>query len=223
MILTSKDIQDIENHPSVESNWMKWLRRIGMFLLKVPIFRRFIAGTKGGMLGRANRLISEEKYPSALRILHAGMNKCWKKKDPMAHYYWWNFMTNAVYCANMIDDFNEKDRLMAMAENGIKPFRGYHVAYCYCYFSRWMYYIDDFDAAVSYAEKAKSSDDSSAEAHFLLGWYILATGWGDGDPADHFKAAVQNDGEYLNIIAHDPVCTNYQDVMNRVTELSVVR
>ncbi len=223
MILTSREIQEIEDHSAMESVWMRSVRRIGLFLMKIPIFRRFIAKTTGGMLGRANRFMSEERYGPALRILYSGMNKCRKKREPMAHYYWWNFMTNAVYCANMLDDFNEKDRLMAMVEDGQEPFEGYHVAYCFSYFSRWMYYVDDFDAAIRYAERARQADESSAEACFLLGWYILATGWGEGDPVDHFKSAIRNDNEYLAIIVHDPVCTTYQDVLDLVTGLSVVR
>ena len=126
-------------------------------------------------------------------------------------------MSYAVYCAHKLDNSNIMNRLLSVSEKGPEPFGGSKVSYCYCDFSRFKYAHEDYNSAIRFAELAKTADDNSGEAYYLLGYYELFVN--GKDPVELFSAAIKRDQSILGRIAHHPSLKEYPSIINELTKL----
>ena len=219
-VIPISETKHVEEKPFYEQRWFKGLGRVLSLLFKIPPIRRYFSKTISGMLARTFKSMKEGDYEEALRIAHLGMSKCRTSKDLLAAWHWWEFMSYAVRSTDRLDNSEQKALLVSLAEDGLKPAKGYYPAYCFCHFSRWKYREGDFGAAVDYARKAKEAEESYAEADFLLGWYALFIY--QEDPISHFKSAIENDKEYLYRITHEPELMGFPQIIQELQDLRLV-
>ncbi len=130
-------------------------------------------------------------------------------------------MRIAVYAVNNLDDNEQKEKLIKLAENGVQPFEGFSVAASVCIFSRWKCKEKDYDAAIAFAERATKADESYAEGHALLGWYKLFIE--HSDPIEHFKDAVNRDSDYLAKITNAPEMKDFPNIISELRKLKILK
>ncbi len=141
-----------------------------------------------------------------------------QSRDWASHHHWWQFMSYAVASLEQCDDPEAWDEAMALARNGIEPFQGYAVAYAFHAFARRKMAERDYVAATAFAIVAGHADETWGEPEFLLGWYELASGEGDG--MAHLSRAVRKDRTVLTRIADDPTCRSHPDLIAKLEEIS---
>ena len=182
-------------------------------MLPVP---SYLLDYTGPYLVTVSRLIEEKKYDEALALSHEGLEKCDELGDTKRRTRWWQFLSCAVYCAEMLDREDEKEKLLSLGKARQRCAGGRDAAYCFSHFSRWKYAEGDYDKAIAYGETARGADSSFAEAHFLLGWYTLFVR--EADPIEHFRAAIENDPQYLGRVTHDPEIMNFPHIVRKLRE-----
>ena len=187
-------------------------------LLPIP---SYLLDYTGPYLVTVGRLIEARKYGEALSLCYEGLDKCDELGDAKRRSRWWQFLSCAVYCAEMLDREEEQERLLSLGTARRGRARGRDVAYCFSHFSRWKYAEGDYDTAIAYAEIARGADSTFAEAHFLLGWYTLFVR--ESDPVEHFRAAIENDGAYLARIVHDPEIMNFPHLRAQLRKPRLVK
>jgi hypothetical protein len=197
------------------------LRHILSLLKQMLPLPSYLVDYTGAFLVTVSRLIEDKKYGEALALSHEGLGRCDELGDAKRRSRWWQFLSCAVYCADVLERDAEKDRLLSLAQARRGQERGRDVAYCYSHFSRWKYAEEDYERAMEYAELARGADSSFAEAHFLLGWYTLFVR--QSDPVEHFRAAIENDGAYLARIVHDPAIMNFPHLRAQLRKPRVVK
>ena len=106
------------------------------------------------------------------------------------------------------------DKLIALADQGIKPLEGYDVAYSHLEFSRWEYQRKQYETAVAYANIATKADSTWAEPEFILGWYALLLGVGDAER--HLSAAIERDHRMLFRVVNNDICKQYPHIINKL-------
>ena len=202
--------------------WFKgFVRALSSLVNKIPPLRRYLSKTASGMLGISYQYLKAKNYAEALRICNEGLIRFRNKTDCLGHYDWWEFMKYAACAAYNLDDNEQKLSLISMGENGIEPFEGNAVAVSFCYFSRWRFQEQDYEAAIDYAQRAKNADAKCSEAHFLLGWYALFID--QSDPVEHFRTAIAYDNEYLARITSEPAIEEFPHIIGELRKLSIVR
>jgi hypothetical protein len=197
------------------------LRHILSLLRQMLPLPSYLVDYTGAFLVTVSRLIEDKKYADALALSHQGLGRCDELGDAKRRSRWWQFLSCAVYCAEVLEADAEKERLLSLGEARRGRERGRDVAYCYSHFSRWKYAEEDYDKAMEYAEIARGADSSFAEAHFLLGWYTVFVR--QSDPVEHFRAAIENDGAYLARIVHDPEIMNFPHLRAQLRKPRVVK
>jgi hypothetical protein len=135
-----------------------------------------------------------------------------------SHHQWWEFMSYAVASLEQCDAPEAWDEAMALARHGMEPFQGYAVAYAFLAFARRKLAVGDDDAATAFAIVAGHADETWGEPEFLLGWYELASGQGDGMAP--LSRAVRKDPRILTRIADDPTCRQHPDLIAKLEGIS---
>jgi hypothetical protein len=197
------------------------LRHILSILKQMLPIPSYLLDYTGPYLVTVSRLIGDKKYGEALALSHEGLDKCDELGDAKRRSRWWQFLSCAVYCAEVLDGEEEKERLLSLGNARRGRDKGRDVAYCFSHFSRWKYAEGDYDTAMAYAEIARGADSTFAEAHFLLGWYTLFVR--ESDPVEHFRAAIENDGAYLARIVHDPEIMNFPHLRAQLRKPRLVK
>ena len=197
------------------------LRHILSLLKQMLPIPSYLLDYTGPYLVTVTRLMQDKKYGEALALSRQGLRKCDELGDAKRRSRWWQFLSCAVYCAEVLDREDERGRLLSLGEARQGRDKGRDVAYCFSHFSRWKYAAGDYDKAMEYAEVARGADSTFAEAHFLLGWYALFVR--ESDPIDHFRAAFENDGAYLARIVHDPEIMNFPHLRAQLRKPRLVK
>jgi tetratricopeptide (TPR) repeat protein len=197
------------------------LRPILSILKQMLPIPSYLLDYTGPYLVTVSRLIEEKKYSEALHWSQKGLDMCEELGDARRRSRWWQFLSCAVYCAEVLGKEGEKERLLSLAETRREGDKGRDVAYCFSHFSRWKYAEGDYDTAIAYAEIARGADSSFAEAHFLLGWYTLFIR--EADPIEHFRAAIENDPQYLARLTRDPEIMNFPHLIRKLREPMLFR
>jgi len=206
--------------PFYERRWFLLSGRIiSAVIAKIPPLNRRISKTIPFLDGRIPTLYHAGKYVEALELSISGLKKC-NLNDETDHYYWWSFMSYAVYCAWELNNPNLMTSLVSIAEKGFEPFEGYRVSYCFCKFSRFKFDQKDYDSAFRFAEVAKKADDESGEAYYLLGFYELFIN--EKDPVELFRAAIERDHKTLNMIVDHPSIKEFPAIIERVKKLKTI-
>ena len=91
-----------EEVPFYENKWFKLTQKILRPLTDFPPIKRYISKSKSGLMGRIPKIYKEENYIKALELSVFGISKCKRKSQFMDDFYWWGFLSYAVYCANML-------------------------------------------------------------------------------------------------------------------------
>ncbi len=206
--------------PFYEKRWFKLCRPIVTMFINIPPIRKYISRTNVGMVSRIRKFYKGEKYVEALSLAYIGLSGTRKKKDLVGHYYWWTFMSYAVYSACMLEDNSLVEKLMAVAEDGFKPFAGSGVSYCFCRFSNFMFRQGDFISAIDFAKRANIADDRSGEPYYLLGWYELFIN--QNDPVEYFRSAVKRDTDFLPKIIQNPALREFPHIIQKIQNLRIV-
>ena len=182
---TFKDIESIEHKPIATPWFGDALVALLRLLAFIPVARRYLLETAGGLLGRIFACSNNEDYEEAARIALRALGKYRHRKSRllpfMVHHHWWTFMRHGVASARMIEDIEVRKKFIDFANTGIPPLEGYDVAYSFLEFSRWRYCDGDYAEAINYAETASNADSTWAEPDFLLGFYRLVLGIGDAE------------------------------------------
>jgi hypothetical protein len=203
--------------PFYEKNWFKTLSRLINILIKIiPPLRKFVAKSIPNLSRRTQKLYREGKYIEALELSIIGLVKCGRKNE-MYNWYWWSFLSYAVYCADCLKSAKIMNLLISISKKSPQPHEGSDAAYCYCRFSHFKYAQEEYDAAIHYADLAKNADDKSGEAYYLLGFYELFIN--EDDPMKYFSAAVERDHKILSWISHHPYIKEFPGIINELTEL----
>jgi hypothetical protein len=197
------------------------LRHILSILKQMLPIPSYLLDYTGPYLVTVSRLIKAGRHGEALALSHEGLDKCDELGEVKGRSRWWQFLSCAVYCAEMLDREDERERLLSLGKARQGRDKGRDVAYCFSHFSRWKYAEGDYDTAIAYAEIARRADRSFAEAHFLLGWYTLFVR--ESDPIEHFRAAIENDGAYLVRIVHDPEIVNFPHLRAQLRKPQLVK
>jgi len=197
------------------------LRHILSILKQMLPIPSYLLDYTGPYLVTVSGLIKAGRHGEALSLSHEGLDTCDELGDAKGQSRWWQFLSCAVYCAEMLDREDERERLLSLGKARQRRDKGRDVAYCFSHFSRWKYVDGDYDTAIAYAEIARGADRSFAEAHFLLGWYTLFVR--ESDPIEHFRAAIENDGAYLARIVHDPEIVNFPHLRAQLRKPRLVK
>jgi len=197
------------------------LRHILSLLKQMLPIPSYLLDYTGPYLVTVTRLMEDKKYGEALALSRQGLRNCDELGEAKRRFRWWQFLSCAVYCAEVLDREDEKERLLSLGEARQGRDSGRDVAYCFSHFSRWKYTAGDYDKATEYAEIARGADSTFAEAHFLLGWYALFVR--ESDPIDHFRAAIENDAAYLARIVHDPEIMNFPHLRAQLRKPRLVK
>lgn len=220
MSLTSKDIEEIEREPFKEPRFTGFFASIIRLLMKIPPFKKAISESVGGLSGSIFRYWESKDYEKATKIAIHALEKYRYKKSKitpyMDHHHWWRFMKHGVDSAKHIEIEELRNKLVDYANTGIEPYEGYDVAYSYLEFSRWMYQLEDYSAAIKYAEVASTADKTWADPDFILGWYSLLLG--KGKAVEHLSRAIEKDKRVLFRIANNDVCKQYPHILNNLKE-----
>ena len=218
MSLTSRDVEEIEREPFKEPRFTGFFVSIVRLLMKIPLFKKYISESSGGLSGRIFRYWESKDYESATKIAIHALEKYRNKKSKilpfMDHHNWWSFMKHGVDSAKHIDSEELRSKLIEYANSGMEPYHGYDVAYSYLEFSRWAYQANNYDTAIKYAEIASTADSTWAEPEFILGWYSLLLSKGNAE--EHLGRAVEKDKRVLFRIANNDVCKQYPHILNKL-------
>ncbi len=218
MSLRSRDIEEIEREPFKEPPFTKLFVSMIRLLAKVPLVKKYISESVGGLSGRIFRCWEAQEYENATQIAIHALEKYRNKKSRflpfMDHHHWWSFMKYGVDSAKCIENEELREKLIEYANTGIEPFEGYDVAYSYLEFSRWKYHADSYEEAVKYAEVASRSDSTWAEPDFILGWYGLLLSTGNAE--EHLGRAVEKDQRVLFRIANNSICKQYPHIVSKL-------
>ncbi len=220
MALSSKDIEGIE-HKSIKENWLiKFLLFIIKLAKKIPYIRKKINESEGGLSGAVFRCQADGNYIQATKIAIYALEKFRHKKSRltpgMEHHSWWSFMRHATESAGQTDDSMLKEKLITLAEKGIKPFEGIYVAKSFLEFSRWSYRAEIYDKAIKYAEIAADADKTWAEPDFLLGWYGLVLSTGNAE--SYLSQAIEKDARILFRVVNNDICKQYPSIIKKLKE-----
>ncbi|MBN1180643.1 MAG: hypothetical protein JXB49_00045 [Bacteroidales bacterium] len=203
--------------PFYKKTWFITLSRlINLFVSKIPPLRKYVSNTIPFLNGKIPRIYREGKYIEAIELSLSGLLKCNKNMEEN-QFYWWSFLSYAVYCADCLKNAKILNVLVSISGKGTQPFTGYNAAYCFCRFSRLKYEQEQYDLAVNFAKLAKEADDESGEAYFLLGFYELFLN--ENDPIEYFKEAIKRDQKILSWIIHNPHIKEFPEIINELTEL----
>jgi len=213
--LSSRDIEEINKRPFKEPWFAGFFVGIVRLLAKIPYIRNKINNSSGGLSGSIFSCWQKNDYKKATQISIYALELFRNKKDRlvpgMEHHTWWQFMKHGVDSAKHIEDTELKEKLISLANDGIEPFEGYDVAYSYLEFSRWKYYEKNHEDSFKYAEIASKADATWADPEFILGWYSLLLGRGNGE--DHLSTAIERDQRILFRIANNKICKQYPHII----------
>jgi hypothetical protein len=202
--------------PTVERLRLTKIRRFLAFLRRMIPVPAHLADRSGPLLVTVSRLLKAAAYEEALALSHEGMQCCGQSQEAKLRRRWWQFLSCAVYSAEMLDRAAERENLISLAKAYPAREKGHSVAYCFSHFSRWRYAEEDYGTAMAYAEIACEADSTFAEAHFLLGWYALFIR--QADPTDHFRSAVEKDPRYLERISRDPELSGFPHIIQKLRQ-----
>ena len=203
--------------PFYERRWfILFSRIISSAVAKIPPLNKRISKTIPFLNGRIPTLYRVGNYVEALELSISGLKKC-DLNDETDHYWWWSFMSYAVYCAFALDNSKIMNSLISIADKGFEPFEGSNVSYCFCHFSHFKYVQGDYDSAIRFAEVAKEADDESGKAYYLLGYYELFIN--EGNPIEYFKLAIERDHSILASIVHHPSLQKFPNILDDLNKL----
>lgn len=189
---------------------------------RLGFLRRLAATTVGGRGGaisyHAKRGEHEKAAALAVDALKEYRHQAGGTAITRGADYWWLFMHFAARSLEECDDREKREEAIAMARNGLPPFRGHYVAHSFLAFSRWRYRDGNYDEAIEFAEIAVSADDTWAEPDCVLGWYYLVLG--GGDPLRYLTRAVRKDPGMLFRISNDPECRKHPHIVQKLKDLS---
>ena len=206
--------------PFYEKKWFRIFARLASnFIGSIPPLRRYISKTIPYLNGRIPKLYRAGNYIEALDLSLLGLIKC-DRSNELDHYWWWSFMSYAVYCADLLDNSKIMNTLIKIAERGFEPLEGRNTAYCFCHFSQFKFAQEDYDSAIRLAELAMKADDASGEAYYLLGYYDLFIN--EKDPVELFSAAIERDPKILNRIVHHPSLKEFPGIIEELKKLNVI-
>jgi tetratricopeptide (TPR) repeat protein len=197
--------------PTVERLGRTKIRRTLSFLRRMIPIPGHLADRTGPLLVTVSRLLKAAKYEETLALARESLGRCGPGEDAKLRSRWWQFLSCAVYSAEMLGRTKEREEFISLAEDCPAREKGHNAAYCFSHFSRWKYAEKDYARAMAYAEMACEADSTFAEAHFLLGWYALFIR--QADPIDHFRSAVKHDPRYLERIIRDPELSNFPHII----------
>lgn len=220
MTLSSKDLEGIDCKPVKDSWFIRFAASLVRLARKIPYLRKKINESEGGLSGAIFRSQARGDHVQATRIAIFALEKYRHKKNRwlsgMEHHRWWSFMQHAVESAGQTDDASLKEKLIALAENGIEPREGIFVAKSYLEFSRWRFRAEIYADAIAYAEIAAAADKTWAEPDFLRGWYGLVLGAGNAE--QHLSRAIEKDGRILFRVVNNDVCKQYPAIIRKLKE-----
>lgn len=226
MALTKKQHDDILKAgympPGVPT--LVWIVKPVLSLLwRIGFVRRYLAGTAGARISAMSRCQKRGEHDRAADLAIDALKAFRHRKrgrfdDGDAHFFWWSFMRFAVFNLPKCNDPDKWETVIALTRDGMEPFEGYDVAIAFHAFARRKMAVRDYETAVEFATIASRADETWAEPDFLLGWYELASGGGDG--MAHLSRAVRKDQKILFRIANDSVCRRHPHVIARLKELS---
>ena len=220
MTLSSKDLEEIK-YKRVKENWfIKLLVLLAKLIGKIPYVRNKLNESEGGLSGTMFRCQADGDHAEATRIGIFALEKFRHKKNwltpGMEHHSWWSFMRHASESAGQTDDDMLKQKLIALAKDGIEPFEGIFVAKSFLEFSRWNYRAEKYDKAIEYAEVASQADNTWAEPDFLLGWYGLLLSTGNAEK--YLSQAIEKDERILFRIANNDICKQYPSIIKKLKQ-----
>lgn len=220
MSLTSREIEEVEKEPFKEPRFTNFFVFLVRLLTMIPIIRKYIANSSGGLSGRIFRCWEEKDYEKASSIAIYALERFRNKKSLffpfMDHHNWWQFMKYGVESAKWAENKELEEKFIEYANTGIEPFKGHYVAYSFLEFSRWKYKSQDYEKAVQYAEIAAKADETWAEPDFILGWYGLLLSKGNSE--EHLNRAIETDQRVLFRIANNEICKQYPHIISKLKE-----
>ncbi len=196
------------------------MQKISNSIFTAPPLKRYIYKTKSGLMVRIPMVYKDGDYLKALELSVNALKKCNTDNKFIDDFYWWCFLSYAVYCAHMLKNNRIMSKLISISKNGFESCDGHYASYCFCRFSHFMYLNGEYERATDYAEKAMKADSTSGEPHYLLGYYNLFIN--DMDPLNHFKEAVIKDPSLLNRIVNHPSIQNFPSIINDLRRLEIV-
>ena len=214
ILYTKKNEEDV---PFYENKWFKLTQKILRPLTNFPPIKRYISKSKSGLMGRIPRIYKDENYTTALELSVLGLSKCKRKSPFIDQFYWWAFLSYAVYCANMLKSKPIMKKLIKLSDIGFEPMEGHYASYCFSRFSHFMYIEGDYDKAIEFAEKSLNADNNAGEPYYLLGYYELFVN--QGDPIEYFKQAIERDHSILARIVHHPSLQEFPNIINDLKKL----
>jgi hypothetical protein len=203
--------------PFYENKWFKLTQKILRPLINFPPVKRYISKSKSGLIGRIPKIYKEENYTKALELSVLGLSKCKRNSPFMDDFYWWGFLSYAVYCANMLKSKPIMKKLIKLSHFGFESVEGHYASYCFSRFSHFLYVEGDYDKAIEFAEKSREADNSAGEPYYLLGYYELFVN--QGDPIEFFKQAIERDHSILARIVHHPSLQEFPNIIDDLKKL----
>jgi hypothetical protein len=211
-------VQPKRNKEWYERFWFKCIATgIAVVFRAMPPLRRYVENSASWMLGMISVHERKGEYEKALQLAHAGLEKCKNSTDTLDEWDWWQFMCHAAHIAHILNMGDERERLISIAEHHGKSVEGYYPACAFCYFSRWRYEQENYEAAIKFAQLVKAGDENYAEPDFLLGWYALFVK--RDNPIEYFRSAIRKDKSYLGRITHDPALKPFANILEELTKL----
>jgi hypothetical protein len=217
MTLSSREIEEIHKEPFKKPRFTGFFVGLLRFIAKIPYIRNKINNSVGGLSGSIFKCWEKKDYKQATEISIFALERFRHKKGGPAilvHHHWWEFMKYGVQSAKHIDDSELKNKLISLANEGIKPYEGYNVAYSYLECSLWKYDEHNYEEAINYAKVAANADITWAEPEFILGWYSLVLSLGNAE--EHLSNAIERDQRVLFRIANNETCKQYPHVINKL-------
>lgn len=218
MSLKRRDIEGIEQEPFKEPPFTNFFVGVLRFILKVPILKKRLRESIGGLSGRIFRHWENNEYEEATDVALFALEKYRNKKSKllpfMLHHHWWRFVKHGVDSATKTESSEKRKKLINFANSGIEPFEGYDVAYSYLEFSRWEYVNKDYETAEKYANIASQADNTWAEPDFILGWYSLVLGSSDAEK--HLSHAIEKDHRVLFRIVNNDICKQHPQIISNL-------
>lgn len=226
MNMTAKDLDEIGKKTAKwEAALLSLVRLtqpVARLLFRIGFIRRAHARSNPGRVGIISRLAARGEHEQAADLAIQGLHHCRRQTPgrfwPGGQYNWWFFMALAGESLGRVATEERCDELIEMAKDGVEPFEGYLVARAYLAFARWKYRVQNYDAAIEFAEAAVRADDTWAQADYELGWYCLATG--RDDAMHHLGRAVTKDPQIVSRIDDDPIWRQRPEALEKLRELS---
>ncbi|MDH3704196.1 MAG: hypothetical protein OEU46_23100 [Alphaproteobacteria bacterium] len=191
-------------------------------LFKIGFIKRRLDRSIGGRIGTISRYTKKGMHDKAIAHAFDALNEYRDNpggnRMPSGGDFWWFFMSLATKSLRQCDDQSKWDEAIELAKASRNPPEDYYAAQSYLAFSHWKYAMEDYDAAIEFAEVASRADSSWGEPDFVLGWYRLVLG--GGDAMHHLTEAVRKDSRIFFRIASDPKCRQYPHIIQKLKELS---